>query len=150
MAERQITIRRVEVLISVAAVEVLIVLRAGERQRVILVLIVVSMKQRELLLAVRRIVPGIPVQGDPRRWFGKRWLGKRWQEQVHKHAPRAVPISDADGVLKPRERRLTGQVLLRIAGIAIRNPLEDRVVTERVVIVLIFIVREHPSSASIP
>ena len=46
--------------------------------------------------------------------------------------------------LKPRQRGLTGQVLLGIAGVSAGDDLEDRIAAERVVIVLIFVVREYP------
>ena len=88
------------------------------------------MKHDQLLIAVRGVVEGIEVERDvPRRFI------ERLDEQVGEDIPQTPQISDRDGVLKPRERRLTGQV--GIIGQAIRDHFEDGVRPQSVVVVLV-------------
>ena len=98
------------------------------------------MKEDQLLPAVRGVVEGIHVERDPRRW-----RGEGVQKLVAQRVPQSPEIGDRDGVLKPRQRRLAGQV--DVARQTIAHQLERRVTAERVVIVLVLVVGDdaiHP------
>jgi hypothetical protein len=105
----------------------------GDDQGEVLVLSVVAVEQRELLGPVRRIVEAVQVERQP-----SRLLSEGLDKLIDQQLPQAEERLDADGVHEPRERRLRGQL-----GLVVRQPitdqLKDRVVAERVVIVLVFV-----------
>src|SRR5262249_31992926 len=77
---------------------------AGDEQGEVLVLLVVAVKQRQLLLPMGRIIDGIEVQEQlPGRY------GEAGDELVDQHIPQALQGGDRDGVLPARQGRLAGQ-----------------------------------------
>ncbi|ODU00265.1 MAG: hypothetical protein ABS79_03655 [Planctomycetes bacterium SCN 63-9] len=87
------------------------------------------MEERQLLLAVRRVVEGVEVEREvPRRLVG------RGEELIDQGITRSPEIGDRDGVLEPRERGLAGEV--GFVGSPAGDELEDRIGPERVMIVL--------------
>ncbi len=86
-----------------------VVLGARNNNRQILILLIVSVKHDQLLIAMRGIVEGIEIESD----VARRSL-KRLNEQVDEDVPQTPQVGDRDSILKSRERGLTGQV--RIIG----------------------------------
>ena len=110
-----------------------VVLGAGDDDRQILILIIVSMKHDQLLLAMRGVVEGVDVEREM-AWR----LIERLDEQVDQHVAQPPQVGDRDSVLEPRERRLAGEV--GVVGQAVGDELEDGVRPQRVVVVLILVV----------
>ena len=82
---------------------------------------------------MRLVVPGIQIERDLLRRLAAQRRVERLNEQRHEQFAQPVEIGDADRILKPRQRGLTGQVLLGIAGVSADDELEDRIAAERVV-----------------
>ena len=70
------------------------------------------------------LAPFLTLITNPRRWRAAQRLAELLNEQRHEQFPQAVEIRDADAILKPRQRWLTGEVLLGIAGVAAGNHLD--------------------------
>jgi len=98
----------------------------------ILVLFVVAVEQRELLIAVGRIVEHIRIEGHL-----SRRLVKRLDEPREKPLLQPQQRPGGNGVLEPRQRRLARQ-LVRV-GQTVGQQFEDGVAAERIVIVLVFV-----------
>ena len=64
---------------------------------------------------MRLVVPGIQIERDPLRRLPSQRRVERLNKHRHEQFTQPVEIGDADHLLKPRQRRLTGQVLLGIA-----------------------------------
>ncbi len=125
--------RRVRAAVQQAEVHNQIVFCAGDQAGQILILIVVSVKKDELLLAVRGIIKSIDVQGEVRRRFLE-----RGNELIDEHVPQAKEGARANGVLKAGQGGLTCQVI--ILNGTITDQLEDRIAPQHVVVVLIWVV----------
>jgi hypothetical protein len=104
----------------------------GDRDWQVLILLVKTMKEDQLLLAMRRIVERINVQSDA-RWR----RGEGLQKFVADHVSQSLEIGRCDRILKPGKCRLTGQV--DIVRQAITNQLECGIAPQRVVVILVFI-----------
>ena len=111
-------------------------LRAGDRNRQVLVLLVEAVKADQLLPTMCGIVEGVHVERDPRRRHGE-----GVQKLVAQCVTQSPEISDRDGVLKPRQCRLTGQI--DPVRQAVTHQLERRVAAESVVIVLGLVVGQN-------
>ena len=98
-------------------------------------MLIVSVKHAQLLLSMRGVVEGVDVE---REVSGRRVEGL--DEQIHQHVTQPPEVWDRDGVLEPRERRLTGEV--GIVGKSVGDELEDRIRSQRIVIVLILVIGE--------
>ena len=76
--------------------------------RQILILFIVSVEHDQLLLPVRGVVEGVDVE---REVAGR--LVEGLDEQIHQDVAQPPQVGDRDGVLEPREGRLTGEVGVR-------------------------------------
>ena len=75
------------------------------------------MKHNQVLVAIRGVVEGVEIEREmPRR------LVERLDEEVDQHVPQPVQVGDRDGVLKPREGRLAGQVGVTCLRTAVSLP----------------------------
>ncbi len=107
-------------------------LGAGADQREVRVLLVEAVKQHQLLVAVTRIVRGVELERDS----AGRGI-ERTDEVVEKEIVKPPQRRDVDGVLESGKSGLAGQVI--VVGRSAADPLEDRVASERIVIVAIFV-----------
>ena len=118
-----------------------IVFSAGDCSHQVLILLVEAMIERELLLAVRGVVEHVNVERD---------LGRRLVEGLHEAVdePFFQPQQRAwcDSILEPRERRLAGQVI--VVGQPVGEQLEDGILSECIVIVLIFVAGDDAKDAT--
>ena len=98
------------------------------------VLVVVAVKERELLLAVRLVVGGVQVQDDPRRRRG----AVPGHEQLEKDVGQPVQLAATEAILPARQRGLRAQI-----GVALRQAsgdhFEDRVGAQPVGVVAVFV-----------
>jgi hypothetical protein len=108
---------------------------AGNDQGQILVLLVVTVKECELLIAVGRVIDGVEVEGERDGWFGE---GR--DELIDEDVAEPPERRDVDEVLEAGECGLTGEVL--VVGRAVGEEFEGGVGAKCIVIVLIFVARE--------
>ena len=115
----------------------LVILGTRDHARLVLILIVVTVEECQLLLAMSWIVVRVDVKGE-----ACRWRIERGDELVDEHVLQTPQHGNGDCVLKARQRRLAGQIIRvrRPTG----NQLEHRIAAEHVVVVLILVVGEDP------
>ena len=113
-----------------------VVFGAGDGPRQILVLLVITVEERQLLLAVSRVVEGVDVEGQMPWRFGE---GS--EELIDENVPQIIERADADLIFEAGQRGLTGQG--RLVGRAVGEHLEDRVVPQDIVVVLIGVIGEN-------
>ncbi|HKI31791.1 MAG TPA: hypothetical protein VKA46_07975 [Gemmataceae bacterium] len=110
----------------------LVVVRTGDDQGQVLVLVVVAVPEGQLLLAVGRVIDGVQVERQMARWGVK-----GGDELVEEHVPQPLEGLDGDRILEAGQRRLTGQVI--VLGGAVGDELEDGVGAEGIVVVLVLV-----------
>lgn len=108
-------------------------LRIRDDQREVLLLTVVPVEQRQLLLAVSRVVEAVEVKRQ-----SPRLLVERVEELLDEQFPQSQQRLDADRILEPRQRRLRGQ-FGPVLGQPIADQLKHGIMPQRVVIVLILV-----------
>jgi HKD family nuclease/diadenosine tetraphosphate (Ap4A) HIT family hydrolase len=118
----------------------LVVVGAGDDQGQVLVLVVVAVPERQLLVAVGRVIDRVQVERQVR---GRGVEGG--DELVKEHVAQPLEGFDADGVLEAGQRRLAGPVV--IPGRAVGQELEDRIGAQGVVVVLVFVPGEDAEDA---
>jgi hypothetical protein len=113
-----------------------VILGAGDDTNEVLVLIVKAMKQRQPLLTVSRIIEQIDVQGKLRSS-----RCKRFDQAIDEPIFHPRQVGGGHRILQTRNRRLTRQV--QFVGSPLGNQFEDRIRTQGIVVILIFIPGEY-------